>query len=143
VIFTSNHILVNLSSDPFDIPMSLVVHEISFVNQNCLTVSDLAAQPEDESQSFATCSSLPYGYNNDIKQLQRRCLEYVNAVSKYPLDDVETIVGNTPEIIWEVLRAVSRFDYINPVSKKASTTLYYLRSVRPVLARDVSITATA
>jgi hypothetical protein len=102
--------------------MPLVVHEISVVNQGCLIVSDLAVQPEDDSQSFATCSTLPYGYNNDIEQLKRRCLEYVNTVSRYPLNSVETIIGDTSGIIWEALRAVWDFDRVNPVAKKASVS---------------------
>jgi hypothetical protein len=101
--------------------MSLVVHEITLVNQDCLKVSDLTVQPEDESQRFATCSTLPYGYNNDIEQLKRRCLEYVNTVSKYPLNSVETIIGDTSGIIWEALRAVWRFEQANPVAKKVRT----------------------
>lgn len=119
--FTSNHVLVHLSSDPFGISMPLVVHEITFMNQNCLKVSDLTVQPEDESQKFPTCSTLPYGYNNDNEQLRRRCLEYVNTVSKYPLNSVETIIGDTSGIVWKALKAVWRFEQANPVAKRVRT----------------------
>jgi hypothetical protein len=101
--------------------MSLDVHEISFANSACLIVSDLTGQRGDESQSFPTSSTLPYGYNNDIEQLKRRCLEYISTVSKYPLDSVEPIIGDTSGIIWEALRAVWLFDQTNPVAKKVST----------------------
>jgi hypothetical protein len=119
--------------------MPLVVHEISFVDEGCLMVPDLAAQPEDESQSFATCSTLPYGYNNDVEQLKRRCSEYVNTVCKYPLNSVETIIGDTSGIIWQTLRAVWRFDQVNPVAKKASTTLTFtMFQVRATGRADIS-----
>jgi len=100
--------------------MSLVVHEICLVNQDCLLVPTLAFQGEEETQSFPTRSTLPYGYNNDIEQLRRRCLEYINTVSKYPLNSVENIIGDTSGIVWDALRAVWRFDHSNPVAKKAS-----------------------
>lgn len=121
MIFTSNDVLVQLSSDPFGISMSLVAHEIYSVDQNCLLVSDLAVQPKDQTQSFATRETLPYGYNNDIELLKSRCLEYINTVSKCPLNTAETIIGDTSGIIWEVLRATCRFEQVNPVAKKAST----------------------
>jgi hypothetical protein len=117
--------------------MYLVVHEISSVNQSCPIVSDLIAQPEDESQSFATWSTLPYGYNNDIEQLKWKYLEYVNIVSQYPLNSVETIVGDTSGIVWEALRAVQRFNQANLVAKKAST-IFVMSQFRATVGADFS-----
>lgn len=120
VLFTSNNTFVQLSADPFDITMPLVIHEILVVNPACLQVPDLISQTENEHQSFPIRDTLPYGYNNDIEQLQRRCLEYVNKVSKYPLDITETVIGDTSGIIWEVLRIVCQFEHANPIARKAS-----------------------
>jgi hypothetical protein len=123
VIFTDNHILARLSSDPFGISMSLVVHEISSMNQ--------------ESQSFATCSTLPYGYNSDIEQLKWKCSKYVNTVSEYPLNSVETIIGDTSRIIWEALGAIQRFKQANTTAKKASTT-FVMSPFRATVCADFS-----
>ncbi len=100
VLFINNHALVQVSSDPFGISMSLVAHEISVADQSCLLVPDLAAQADNETQSFPARITLPYGYNNDFQQLKRRCLEYVNSVSKYPLDKVGNIIGDTSGLVW-------------------------------------------
>jgi hypothetical protein len=137
VLFTSNHTLVHLSSDPFNITLPLVVHEISLVDQSCLLVPDLIGQTENETQSFKTRSTLPYGYNNDIKQLQRRCLEYINKVSQYPLDIAETIIGDTSEMTWEILRAVCRFEHANQIVRKASVShVRTSANVLPIFARE-------
>jgi len=125
VLFTSNHTVVQLSSDPFDITMSLVVHEIFVVDPICLQVPDLLIHTENDSQGFSTRSTLPYGYNNDMQQLQRRCLEYVNNVSKYPLDKAESVIGDTSGITWDILRAVCCFEYANPIARKASLSHIY------------------
>lgn len=122
VLFTSNHTLVHLSSDPFDITLPLVVHEIFLVDQSCLLVPDLVGQTENEAQNFTTRSTLPYGYNNDIQQLQQRCLKYINKVSQYPLDIAETIIGDTSGITWDILRAVCHFERANQIARKASVS---------------------
>jgi hypothetical protein len=117
--------------------MSLVVHEISSMNQSCPIVSDLATQPGDESQSFATCSTLPYGYNNDIELLKWKYSKYVNTVSEYPLNTVETIIGGTSRIIWEALRAIQRFKQANTAAKEASTT-FVMSPFRATVGADFS-----
>jgi hypothetical protein len=137
VTLTDNHILARLSSDLFGISMSLVVHEISSMNQSCPRASDLAAQPWNESQSFTTCSTLPYGYNNNIEQLKWKCSEYVNTVSEYPLNSVETVIGDTSGIIWEALRAIQRFKQANTTAKKASTT-FVMSPFRRTVGADFS-----
>src|ERR1700736_5512216 len=96
-----NELLVQVSSGLFPKSMLLKVREIRAPNQDFLLLPDLISS-NDQDQTFASISTLQYALHEcEVDQVKPKCLEYINAVSNCPLEDPETVIGDTPKIIWK------------------------------------------
>jgi len=120
IVGIDNEVLVQVSSDLFLKSMMLKVREIRAPNQNSLSMPDLTSS-NDQDQKFASIPTLQYAlHESEVDQVKPKCLEYINAVSNCPLDDPETVIGDTPKIIWKSLEYIRRFLRANPTARRAS-----------------------
>jgi hypothetical protein len=130
IINTDNEILVQVTSGLFFKSMLLAVWEIHVANQDLLVLADLNSS-KDQDQSLASIPTLQYAlHKREAHQIKPKCLEYINAISSCPLDDSETIIGDTPKIIWRSLEAIGCFIRANAIARHAS-------SLPPPLSKDV------
>lgn len=104
IVFTENYYEVQVSSDPFSISMSVVVHEIFSASQSCL-LSPVLTPHEFESRA-----TIWVGIRNlDVVLFEESILGYIKKVREYPLDDIEAISGDTSPITWKILKAIRRY----------------------------------
>ena len=83
--------------------MLLMVREIHVENQDVLLLPDLnSSNDQDQNLPLFQLYSTLYT-NREVHQVKPKCLEYINAISNCPLDDPETVIGDTPKIIWKSL----------------------------------------
>ena len=112
---------VKVSSGPFSHSMSLIVHELHSANQDTFLVSDLTSEPDNPMQGFNSIPTLQYGlYNFDSSKLEKKCLQYIDIISKFSFDAGVTIIGDTSEIVWKTLGAIQRYKQANPAMQQAS-----------------------
>lgn len=115
---------VSASLDPFGVMMSLPVHEIYSANQDYLQVPVLAVELRDTSQRFATRPSLQYGiYDCPIAYLRQIYIEYINTISRHPVDTMDGMTGDTLGIIWKILGVIQRFAKASPEVTKVTDDL--------------------
>lgn len=120
IVNIDNEILAQVSSGLFLKSMLLMVREIHVENQDVLLLADLNSS-NDQDQRFASVPTLQYAlHEREVHQVKPKCLEYINAISNCPLDDPETVIGDTPKIIWRSLEAIRRFIRANPTARRAS-----------------------
>jgi len=116
-----NEMLVQVSSGIFLKSILLKVREIHMANQDLLSLSDLKSS-NDQDRSFASIPTMQYALHEcEVDQVKQKCLEYINAISKCPLEDPETVIGDTPKIIWRSLEAIRCFTRANPTARQART----------------------
>jgi hypothetical protein len=119
IVDMDNEVLVQVSSGLFFKSMILKVHEIRASNQNSLSLPDLTSS-NDQDQKFASTPTLQYAlHESEVYQVKQTCLEYINAVSNCPLDP-ETIIEDTPKIIWKSLQYIRRYLRKNSAAREAS-----------------------
>jgi hypothetical protein len=90
-------------------------------NQDLLQIADLNSS-NDQDKSFASIPTLQYAlHEHEIHHIKSKCLEYINTISNCPLDDSETVIGDTPKIIWRSLEAIRCFIRANSIARRASS----------------------
>jgi hypothetical protein len=121
IVNIDNEMLVQVSSGLFLKSILLMVREIHVANQDLLLLSDLKSS-NDQDRSFASIPTLQYAlHEHEVDQVKPKCLEYINAISSCPLEDPETVIGDTPKIILRSLEAIKCFIRANPTARQVRT----------------------
>jgi hypothetical protein len=112
---------VEVSSTPFFHSMALRVYELHSTNQDTFLAFDFTSQSDNPMEGFNSFPSLPYGLDKlGTSLLNHKCLQYINAISKFSFDAGVTIIGDTSEIVWKTLGAIQRYQQANPAMQQAS-----------------------
>jgi hypothetical protein len=122
VVFADKFIIAQLSADPFDVPITVVLHEISSANEDCFLIPDLDPQATTSPES-TPIHTLHYGCNVGVDKLKKILLDYINAVSNHRVSREDMITGDTSMMIWRILGSICRFHCVNLTARNASTYL--------------------
>jgi hypothetical protein len=116
--FTSNNeILIHMSTGDSRPPIPVRVCEFQPPNGEFLRVPDLNSKSRDQLQPFLSVATLPYAIRNpNAVQVKQVCIEHIEAISKQ-----EYISGDPESIRFKLLRAICRFQQVDPVAKGVST----------------------
>jgi hypothetical protein len=99
----------------------LKVREIPVPNQDVLLLPELNSS-SDEDQKYASVPTLQYALHEcEVDQVEPKCLEYISAFSDFSLEDADSIIGDTPKIIWKSLEYIRHFLRANPTARRVSS----------------------
>jgi hypothetical protein len=112
--FTNNTIEIEIKSGPTYPPIRLVVHEFLPKDQNFLALPQLVTNEINNESRIAVSYAPPLGLNEPTNAVKQKCLEHIKSIIKSERNAGEVEYGETSQISWRVLEAVSQYQRPSP-----------------------------
>lgn len=114
--FTNNKIEIEISSGPTYPLIRLAVHEFFPKDHTFLALPQLVTDETSNESRIIASYAPPLGLNEpaNINATKLKCLEHINLMIKSERNAGEVEYGETSQISWRVLEAVSQYQRASP-----------------------------